>query len=61
MKSCIKKEGMWWSFSSVCDRCGRTVQTLEVRQTKEPDVEEKDYCYYCLRELLKKKNSSGRI
>lgn len=58
MKSCIKKEGMWRSFLSTCDRCGKTIQTQETLQTKEPDIKEKDYCYYCLLDLLKEKNDA---
>ena len=58
MKSYIKKEGMWWSFLSTCDRCGKIIQTQETLQTKEPDTKEKDYCYYCLLELLEEKNNA---
>ena len=55
MKEGIKHEGMWWSFIETCDRCGSLVQDYNVKQTNEPDVQELDFCYYCLKYFLDNK------
>lgn len=55
MKTDIKNDGMWWSHVETCDRCGNQVQGHEVRSSCEPNMEEADFCYECLRYLMKEK------
>lgn len=52
MKTDIKQDGMWWSHIETCDRCGKQVQGHEVRSSCEPNTEEADFCYECLRYLI---------
>lgn len=67
MKSNIKKwpfntttsstVNFWYSWTEYCDRCGKLIHDNDLHTSKEPDLEEKDYCIDCLRELLEEKRT----
>ena len=67
MKSNIKKwpfntttsssVNFWYSWTETCDRCGKLIHDNDLQTSKEPNLEEKDYCIDCLRELLKEKHT----
>ena len=51
MKTNIKKDGHWWSWHEVCDRCGKAVDE-DWSSTEEPNTEEVDFCIHCLKYFL---------
>jgi hypothetical protein len=67
MKSNIKKwpfntttsssVSFWYSWTEYCDRCGKLIHDNDYQTSTEPDINEKDYCIDCLRELLKEKHT----
>lgn len=67
MKSNIKKwpfntttsssVNFWYSWTEYCDRCGKLIHDNDYQTSKKPDINEKDYCIDCLRELLKEKHT----
>ena len=52
MKINIKKDGYWWSWHEVCDRCGKVITDEDCSSTKEPNTEEVDFCVHCLKYFL---------
>ena len=52
MKINIKKDGYWWSWHEVCDRCGKVITDEGWSSTKEPNTEEVDFCIHCLKYFL---------
>ena len=52
MKTDIKQSGMWWSWVENCDRCGKLIHSHSVQNSREPNMEEADFCNECLRYLL---------
>ena len=51
MKTNIKKNGHWWSWIEICDRCGK-VTDEDCSSTEEPNKEEVDFCVHCLKYFL---------
>ncbi len=47
--------GRWWKWIETCDKCGAIVQDYRTLSSEEPDPSEVDYCYDCLRYLIKNK------
>lgn len=45
----------WYSWTENCDICGKLIHTNDLHTTVEPNLHEEDYCYDCLRELIKTK------
>lgn len=52
MKADIKQSGMWWSWIENCDRCEKLIRSHSTQNSREPDMEETDFCVECLRYLL---------
>lgn len=52
MKTDIKHEGIWWSYISTCDRCGKLRYDHDWEHGNEPNTEEVDFCVNCLTYLL---------
>lgn len=52
MKINIKKDGRGWSWYETCDRCGKAIADEDSSSTKEPNMEEVDFCVHCLRYFL---------
>ena len=52
MKTNIKHEGMWWSYTTTCDRCGSSIPSNEWQTSIEPNTEEPDFCLKCLTYFL---------
>lgn len=52
MKTNIKKDGYWWSWNEICDRCGKIIADEDCTSTKEPNTEEVDFCIHCLKYFL---------
>ena len=52
MKKDIRQNGMWWSWIETCDRCGKLIYNHSVQNSKEPDMEDADFCAECIRYLL---------
>ena len=52
MKKDIRQNGMWWSWIETCDRCGKLIYNHSVQNSKEPDMEQADFCVECIRYLL---------
>ena len=51
MKTNIKKDGHWWSWTEICDRCGKATDE-DWSSTEEPNLEEVDFCVHCLKYFL---------
>ena len=49
-------ESRWYAWDEYCDMCGKLIHDNDLQTSKEPDIEEKDYCIDCLRELFKEKH-----
>ena len=45
--------GKWWKWHETCDRCGADCNKDDYQTMTAPNTSEKDYCFKCLRELLK--------
>ena len=52
MKTNIQCEGMWWSYTATCDRCGGSIRNNEWSQSHEPNTKEPDFCIKCLTYFL---------
>ena len=51
MKTNIKKDEYWWSWTEICDRCGKATDE-DWSSTEEPNLEEVDFCVHCLKYFL---------
>lgn len=47
----------WYAWDEYCDMCGKLIHNTDLHTTQVPDINEKDYCIDCLRELLKEKHT----
>lgn len=52
MKTNINSNGMWWSYTETCDKCGKLIFGCEVLHSEKPDINEADFCVECLRHFL---------
>ena len=52
MKTSIKKDGHWWFWHEVCDRCGKVISNEDWSSIEEPNIEEADFCIHCLKYFL---------
>lgn len=52
MKTHIEKNGIWWTYTETCDRCGKLIYDHNWQFTKEPDANEADFCSDCIGHLL---------
>ena len=53
MKTNIKKDGRWWSWIEICDRCREVISDEDWGSTEEPNIEEVDFCIHCLKYFLR--------
>lgn len=42
----------WYSWIEICDRCGKLIHDHSRETTEEPNMNEKDYCFQCLIEII---------
>lgn len=41
---------IWYTWQEICDGCGKIIYNKnDIRTTKKPNMDEKDYCIDCLR------------
>ena len=52
MKGNIQKDGMWWSWVELCDRCGELIYDNSFRHSCEQKTKEADFCVKCMRHML---------